>query len=216
MIGCASSMQHVMKSLIEEYNKSHEPQCQLQIGSSGKLFAQIKEGSNVDIFIAADSVYAFGSAKKHDPELLCFGKLALWSKEVQTNSYLDDLAQIDVKIITIPNPKLAPFGKATLEALERSGHLNSVNHKFVYGQDVADVDNYIQLGATDLAFTSASSKNYIDKGTWIEIDSSLYDQIPLYMVQLSDNRASDEFIDFLRTNKVKTILNRNHYYSLKQ
>lgn len=213
VIGCASSLQHVMKSLVAQYNDRQNEQFQLRVSSSGKLFAQLKEGSKIDIFIPADSIYAFKAANKFKPELLGFGKLALWTNSSLTFNSLNELALSNIKVLTIPNPKTAPFGRAALQSLERSGNLNTVQDKLVFGQSVADVDNYILLGTTDVALSSLSSKDHITSGLWSKIDTSLYDPIPFYLVQMSDNEPTNKFVEFLKSNEVKLILKENHFNS---
>ena len=53
-IAVASNFVDTLRLLIEDYRELRNDQIQLSAGSTGKLYAQIRQGAPFDLFLAAD------------------------------------------------------------------------------------------------------------------------------------------------------------------
>jgi molybdate transport system substrate-binding protein len=79
------------------------------------------------------------------------GQLGLWSSRGDVKSF-DDLLRPDVKHIAIANPKLAPYGAAAREALDKIWQ--RIESKIVYGENVRQALQYAETGNADAVLTS--------------------------------------------------------------
>ena len=180
-IAAAANTQYAIKALIEDFERKTGISCELITGSSGKITAQIIEGAPYDIFIAADmnypeAVYRAGKALKA-PESYGYGQLVLWTVRdgvVPSAAMLEDTA---IAHIAIANPNTAPYGKAAMEVLEHYGLSEVLEDKLVYGESIAQTNQFITSEAATVGFTAMAvvlSKPLKNIGRWKKIDTTAY------------------------------------------
>ena len=84
-IATAANMQFVIGEIADQFEAKHEVQCQVILGSSGKLTAQIEQGAPFDIFLSADEKYAQYLDERQltvsEPSTYAYGKLIIWCFE---------------------------------------------------------------------------------------------------------------------------------------
>ncbi len=108
-----------------------------------------------------------------------------------------------IRKIAIANPKTAPYGKATMQALENAGILQTVKKKFVYGESIAQTLSFTMLAA-DIGFIASSSLyspklSHFKKGThWIEVDPKLYTPIDQGIVILKRGDENPDVLAFYK------------------
>ncbi|MGI9543649.1 MAG: molybdate ABC transporter substrate-binding protein [Cyclobacteriaceae bacterium] len=220
-IATAANMQFAMKELTASFIQETGVECETVNSSSGKLTAQIKEGAPFDILVSADMKYPselFESGFAiSTPKVYAHGRLVLWSMTGQKPS-LESLTDEDVSHIALANPKIAPYGSAALEVLEHYGILTKVESKVVYGESIAQTNQFVISKAAEMGFTAKSavlSPEMEGQGQWIEIDTSIYTPLAQGVVILK-NRSShldqaQKFYDFLFSQKGKEILDKFGY-----
>ena len=112
----------------------------VSLGSSGKFYAQIKEGAPFDVFLAADENYPRlleqeSLAVANSRFVYALGKLVLWSA---TPGLVDDKGTVLSKgtydKIAYADAKLAPYGLAAQEALQKLDLWSSVQSNLVTGE----------------------------------------------------------------------------------
>ena len=221
-IAVASNLQFVMTELVQEFSENTGIDCEVIVGSSGKLTAQIIEGAPFDLLLSADvkypnELYDKGFATDQ-PKVYAYGNLILWTVVEGLSPDLDSLASERIKYIAVGNPKTAPYGVAALQVLNNTGVFNSVNDKIVYGESVSQTNQFILSQAADLGFTSKSvvlSPQMINKGSWKEIDKELYEPMAQAMVVLKNRKEytikAIQFKDFILSAKGKKILHKFGY-----
>ena len=216
-IAAASSLEYPFKEIVNAYEQEYGEEYQLITTSSGKLSAQIVEGAPYDIFYAANPVYLesiVSSGRGYDIKEICMGPLVLWSVDGPIEQGLNHLMADDVNKIALPNPKVAPYGEAAMQALKNAGLYDKISDKLVYGESVSQTNQFIMSKAVELGFTSKSvvlSEQAKAVGNWIEIDTSLYRPIKISRVLLGErksNSSAQNFDAFVRTGLGKEILER--------
>ena len=220
-IALSANMSFAIKPLIDAFQKTHDTKITYTIGSSGKLTAQITKGAPYDLFLSANLTYP--KALYHDkkaltpPVVYAKGSLALFStKQRDFTKGLKLLQEPSIKKIAIANPKTAPYGVATVEALKHANLYKDIKQKLIYGESISQTVAYSKT-ATDIGIIATSAlfsdklKNFKKGKNWIELDKNLYTPISQAMVLLKDKKEAKEFFDFLQTKEAKEILKRYGY-----
>ena len=216
-IATAANMQFAMEELIKVFTEKTGIECDLVIGSSGKLTAQISEGAPYDIFVSANMKYPNEIFKKglavSEPSVYAYGKLVLWTTNDGIEPSLGILSSNKIEHIALANPKTAPYGIAAEEVLKKNDLLEVLGDKFVYGESISQTNQFITSGSANIGFTAKSvvlSPQMIDEGKWIEISDSLYSPIDQGIVLIKrdegDLESAKEFKDFLFSEDAQEIL----------
>lgn len=223
-IAVAANAQFVAKILALEFKQQTGINAELIISSSGKLTTQIEQGAPFNMFLSADMKYPQELFAKKltvaKPEVYAYGALVIWSKkEINLVNGLNSLKSASVKKIAIANAALAPYGEAAEQAMEQSGLLTILKPKLVYGESIAQVNQYLLTGAADVAFTAKSvvldpaQKN---KGNWKEVNGKLYKPIAQGVVVLKAStgenlKQANRFYQFLFSARAKQIFKQYGY-----
>lgn len=223
-IATAANMQFVMEQLTATFKEETGVSCEVVVSSSGKLFAQIMEGAPYDLFVSADLKYPEELYKKRHatsaPKVYAYGQLVLWTMIDTLSLSLDVLSDNQLEHIAIANPKTAPYGRAAIEVLTRHKLFELVNHKLVYGESIAQTNQFITSRAAEVGFTSMSvvlSEEMKGKGKWLAIHKNDYSPIEQGVVMLTNRKTENpdvqKFYDFLFSEQGKNIL-QNFGYSV--
>jgi molybdate transport system substrate-binding protein len=221
-VAAAANTQFVMRELKQAFEKKHAIALNLIIGSSGKLSNQIMNGAPYHIFLAGNEAYADQLYKnKYATEKPCIyaaGTAVLWTiKEIPLSKDLTALLDNQIATIAIASPKNAPYGLLAVNALEDAGLYEAVKEKIVYGNNVAQVNQYLSLHAVDAGITSYSAvhapamKNI---GKWVYIPGYHIKQAMVKLVHSSTNerKATALFYDFLQSNTACEIFTKYGYF----
>lgn len=226
-IATAANMQFAMEALSQSFTDGTGIECEIIIGSSGKLTAQVQQGAPFDIFISADMKYPtalYNSGMTIDtPKVYAYGNLVLWTtvKNIHFNNFencISLLASDTVRHIALANPKTAPYGEAAIEVLNHYKLFGKVEHKLVFGESIAQTNQFITTQAAEVGFTAKSvvlSPKMSGQGRWAAIDSDIYTPIAQGVVVLKQakNRLPNakKFYNYLFSEKAKEILNNFGY-----
>ena len=221
-IATAANMQFAMEEISAVFEQESGFKCEIIVSSSGKLTAQIKEGAPYDIFVSADMKYPlelFNTGfTTREPTIYAYGKLILWSMIDSIKPSVDLLLQKNIKHIASANPKTAPYGIATEEVLNHYKIFDRTKSKLVYGESVAQTNQFITTKATEIGFTAKSvvlSPIVKGKGNWVAIDENTYTPIKQGIVIIKNSPSYSEkkelFYNFLFSKKGTVILNKFGY-----
>ena len=204
-----------------EFHRQTGHDVHLSAGSSGKLYAQIANGAPYDVFLSAD----VERAQRLEREQLAVagsrftyagGRLVLWSARLKQVD-ADVLRAARFNHLAVANPKIAPYGAAAFEVLNRLDVSPAVRARLVYGDDIGQTFQLAASGAADLAFVALSqlrSASGETAGVYWLVPSSLYMPIEQQAVLLrhgEHNAAARAFLDYLRTPATRAILARFGY-----
>ncbi|MDD2900349.1 MAG: molybdate ABC transporter substrate-binding protein, partial [Desulfuromonadaceae bacterium] len=142
-VAVAANFTAPMKQISAEFEKETGHKVILSFGASGKFYAQIKNGAPFQLLLSADDekpaqLIRDGLGVAESRFTYAIGTLVLWSSRPGVvDARGDVLSKGSFSKIAIANPKLAPYGTAAMEVLNRRGLLKTVAPKFVQGENIA-------------------------------------------------------------------------------
>ncbi|MCK5854326.1 MAG: molybdate ABC transporter substrate-binding protein [Sulfurovaceae bacterium] len=224
-IAVAANVSYAIDELKKEFNILYpDTKVQIILGGTGKLFAQIQHNAPYDILMAANMIYPEKLYKDGKaitrPLVYAQGSLAyLSSKKYDLSKGMELVLDKSIKKIAIANPKLAPYGMATVEALKNAKLYEKIKSKFVYGDSISQTVAYATK-ATDLGFIAKSSlfsprmAHFKEGVDWKDIDPKLYTPIDQGIVLLKygeKNAEASAFYTFILSKKAKNIFEKFGY-----
>ncbi len=223
-VAVAANAQYLIPDLTDAFKRATGKTIRSVVGSSGALSSQIRNGAPFDVLLSADTAYPMGLWRDgialDTPRVYAFGTLILWSKTgISVKGGLSALLDPAVKKIAVANPRNAPYGAAAIAALQAGGLYDAVSSKIVYGESVAQVNQYVDSRAAEIGFTSSSavvSAAGGDAREWVRVDTSLYPPIPQAALVVRRGSPGDaararEFFQFLFTPEARSIFLRYGY-----
>ena len=218
-IAVAANVSYAIEDLKKEFKKSH-PNTKINVilGSSGKLTAQIKNGAPYALFMTANMKYPQALYKDKmaitKPIVYAEGSLVMLSVTKQDFSQgIKLLLDEKIKTIAIANPKTAPYGIVSREALKSAKIYETIKSKFVYGESISQTVAYTNKAAdigliAKSALYSSKMSRYKKGVNWVEVNSKYYTPIEQGFVLLKDAKNSSEaqaFYNFLQSDSAKKI-----------
>jgi molybdate transport system substrate-binding protein len=161
-VAVAANFTAPMQAIAAAFEKDTGHKPQLAFGSSGKFYAQIRNGAPFQVFLSADDekparLQEEGLAVAGTRFTYAVGQLALWSaKEGVVDNKGDVLKKGGYAHLAIASPKLAPYGAAAIEVLKNLGLLETVQPKFVQGENIAQTYQFVASGNAELGFVALS------------------------------------------------------------
>lgn len=190
---------------------------ELTTGSTGKLYAQISQGAPFDLMLSADAATpARLHAEGHGmPQPYAVGILTLWAPNLPADSDPTvTLQDPSVRHIAIANPDLAPYGLATVAALNAMGLYDAIAEKIVMGQNIGQTFAMVDSGAAEAGFIARSALPDDAKGYVWDVTPSLYPAIRQDAIVLqhgADNPAATAFLHYLTSPAAHDIITQFGY-----
>ncbi|MFA5059406.1 MAG: molybdate ABC transporter substrate-binding protein [Candidatus Omnitrophota bacterium] len=223
-VAVAANVQYTFEELKTEFEKETGISIKPVFGSSGKFTAQIENGAPFDIFLSADMEYPQALEKEgltsNAAKVYAYGTLVVWTmNNIDLTRGIEIFSDPSVKKISIASPKTAPYGRQAVNALKHYSLYPKVKKKLVYGENIAQTNQFITTKAADCGITAKSivlAPNMKDWGQWIEIEKNAYEPIAqgaviLKYAQKNNLEDAQKFFDFLFSNKAKEIFKRYGY-----
>ncbi|WP_310564542.1 molybdate ABC transporter substrate-binding protein [Hydrogenophaga sp.] len=161
-VAVAANFAEPVKALAAELHKTTGHTLKVTLGSTGKLYAQIRNGAPFDVLLAAnaqvpEALERDGLAQPGSRFTYATGQLALWSAQP---GRVDDqgavLRRADLGKVAYAAPKVAPYGAAALEAMERLGLSAVLAPKLVQGESIGQAFGFVFTGNADVGFVALS------------------------------------------------------------
>jgi len=218
-IAVAANFARPMAALVERFEAETAHRVRVTAGSTGKHYAQIRNGAPFDAFFAADAerprrLDEAGLAVPGSRFTYAIGRLALWSRRP---GYVDAegavLERGTFRHLALANPSLAPYGAAALDVLRAKGVLDVLEGKLVFGEDVGQAFGFVHSGAAELGFV-AYAQLAAEEGAggsyWL-VPAAMHAPIEQQAVLLEDSPAARAFLDFTRSDAAREIIERFGY-----
>ena len=221
-IAVASNFTRAAKQLVAEFEQYSEHRVQLAFGSTGAHYAQIIHGAPFDAFFAADArtpmrLEEDGRTQGGSRFTYARGQLILWSPKAGVVDAKGKVLQRgDFAHLAMANPRLAPYGLAAQQTLEALGVADELQEKLVRGENISQTHQFVYSSAAELGFVALAQIIDPEKpeqisGSYWRVPADLYEPIEQQAVLLSDKKAAQEFVDFVRSEKGKAIIRAYGY-----
>ncbi|MCI0653200.1 MAG: molybdate ABC transporter substrate-binding protein [Methylococcaceae bacterium] len=214
-VAVASNFTGAIKTISARFEANTDHKVTLIFGSTGKHYAQIKNGAPFDAFFAADAerpelLEKEGLAIPASRFTYAVGKIILWSPQ---EGYVDPEGKVlqkqEFRHLAIANPKLAPYGKAAQEVLQGLGRWDALQDRIVLGENIEQAFQFVESGNAELGFMANSQIKRPDHpiaGSFWEVPQSLYSPIEQQAVLLNDSEAARAFLSFVQNDESRTII----------
>jgi molybdate transport system substrate-binding protein len=222
-VAVAANFTAPMKEIAAQFEQATGHKVQASFGATGKFYAQIKNGAPFDILLAADDetpakLEKEGAAVAASHFTYAIGKLVLWSAQP---GLVDDKGEVLAKgafeHLSIANPKLAPYGAAAVETLQKLKLYAVLEPKIVQGDSIGQAHQFVVSGAAPLGFVAMSQVvegGKLKSGSMWVVPSTMYSQIRQDAVVLAkgkDKPAVDAFLKYLKGDKAKAVIRAYGY-----
>lgn len=224
-VAVAANFMEPMNAIAAEFAKDTGHKARLSFGSSGSLYVQIVNGAPFEILLSADEekpalLEKIGLGIANSRYTYAIGYLALWSAKA---GFVDGkgevLRQGRFNKIAIANPKLAPYGKAAVQALTSMGLFDAVSPRLEQDENIAQTYQVAMTGKADLGFVSLSQimrNGKLTSGSaWIVPDKlhTAIRQDGILLLPGKDNAAAKSLMAFLKGAKARAIIRSYGYKS---
>ncbi|MGP1485722.1 MAG: molybdate ABC transporter substrate-binding protein [Campylobacter sp.] len=222
-IFAAANVTYAFDELKAEFAKTNpDTKVNVNLGASGALSTQIKNGANADIFMAANMKFVQDLYDTKfavtEPIVYAQGALALFS--VRDIDFTKGIKAVEgLKAVAIALPDAAPYGKASIEALKNDGIYEKVEKNIIFTKSIGEALSSA-MAAADAGFIAASAMydpkmaEYKEGKNFILIDQKLYKPIDQGMVILKkgeNNAEVQAFYDFIKSDRAKMIFRKFGY-----
>lgn len=223
-IAVAANFATAATDIVNLFEAESEHRVILVIGSTGKLAAQILHGAPYDALLAADRerpklLERKGLAVAGSRFSYARGRLVLMaSPPVVLNGGLrTGLLDPKVRHLAIANEKLAPYGRAARQVLDRTGLAEQLGPMVIVGESVGQTAGLVSSGNAQIGLVAYSQMLDLDaskRPAFIEVPLELYDPIlqdAVLLARAENNPAATNFIAFMKTPKIRQAIRDNGY-----
>lgn len=214
-----------MQKIATAFEQATGHKAVLSSGATGKFYAQITHGAPFQVLLAADDatpvrLESEGRTVAGSRFTYAVGQLVLWSAQP---GYVDAEGQVlrtgDFAHLAIANPKLAPYGLAAQQTLDKLGVAARVQPRLVMGENIAQTYQFVASGNAQLGFVALSQvmeDGRIARGSAWRVPASLHEPIRQDAVLLAagkDSAAARALLQYLRSDAARAVI-RSYGYGI--
>ena len=217
-VAVAANFAAPMQKLAAAFEQDTGHTATLVVGSTGKLYAQIKNGAPFQVLLSADDetparLERDGLGLAGTRFTYAVGRLVLWSRQP---GLVDDKGDVlrsgKFKRIALADPKLAPYGAAAVDVLTGLGLMSWLAPKFVQGENIAQAYQFVATGNAELGFVARAqvfADGRLTQGSAWTVPASLHAPIRQDAVLLNAGKgqpAAAALMAYLRSDKARAII----------
>jgi molybdate transport system substrate-binding protein len=219
-VAVAANFTAAVKEIGALFARSSGNTAMLSFGSTGQLYTQITQGAPFEVFLSADQARPekaekSGYAVPGSRFTYATGKIVLFSMNKNAVHGEATLKEAKFAKLAICNPRTAPYGAASVEAMKALGVYDGLRSKLVVGENITQAYQFVATGNAEVGFVALSQvARDPDKGSrWI-VPSQLYKPIAQDAVLLkrgADNPAAKAFLEFLKGPQARAVIETYGY-----
>ena len=217
-VAVAANFSVPMRRIAAAFEADTGHKATLAFGSTGRFYAQIRNGAPFDLLLAADDetparLEREGAGVAGSRFTYATGQLVLWSRQP---GVVDERGEVlrsgRFERLALADPKLAPYGRAAVQTLASLGLLDALRPTFVQGESIAQAHQFVASGNATLGFVALSqvmADGRIGEGSAWRVPAGLHEPIrqdALLLVRGRDNPAATGLLQYLRGDKARTII----------
>lgn len=194
------------------------------IGSTGQLYAQIRNGAPFDVFLAADTarparLAVDGHAVADSRFTYARGQLVFYlhgtegargpDRPASAERLAEAITRDPEAPVAIANPETAPYGAAAVETLARLGLTDRVQDRLVRAENVAQAFSFVASGAASSGFVALSQvQDRAGTRFWVVPDAlhTPIRQDAVLLTNAADDEAARRYIAFLRSEEARRLI----------
>jgi molybdate transport system substrate-binding protein len=216
-VSAAASLTNAFTEIARSYEKANPgTRVLLNFGSSGSLLQQISRGAPVDVFASAD-LETMDRAQKQNLLVqdtrsnFVANKLVVVvpSDSIKRLQSLADLSAAEFVRLGIGTPESVPAGRYAKQALEAAGLWDALTSKYVFGQNVRQVLDYVARGEVDAGFVYTTDAAVMKDRVTVVLEAQTSQPIlyPIAAVKGGGHeKAARQFIDFVKSEPGQQVL----------
>lgn len=221
-VAVAANFTQTLSQLQAQFEKATSHRVSAISGATGKLFAQINNGAPFDVFLSADAdaparLIESGQAVALSQFTYARGRLVLWSTQPEAVRNGAQSLHGGTQRIALANPKLAPYGRATEQALRALKLWDAVQSRIVLGENVSQTLQFAATGNATWAFIGLAQVFNLppeQRGGYWEVPRDLYvpiTQDAVVLMRGRGNPAAQEFIAYLQSAPARELIQHAGY-----
>ena len=223
-VAVATNFLATLKAIIIHFERDTGHTIVVSSGSSGKLYAQIRNGAPFDVFFSADAqrpqlMENEGLAVHGSRFTYAVGRLTLWSPDPSKiiGHGRTILLHDPFTHLAIANPKTAPYGTAAQQTLQALGVWEHVQGRIVQGGNIGQTFQFVFSENAELGFVALSqvlSPRIHGSGSRWDVPTHLYDSLRQQAVLLVNGQhqhAAQAFVTYLKGSQARAIIQRFGY-----
>ena len=225
LVFAATSLTDALAEAADEFEASSGTKVEVSFGPSRALAQQIARGANPDLYLAAgqppmDLLVEGGQVAEDGTVWLLSNKIVLIvGQDAASIGDINELAEVDLERIVMPDPEIAPAGSYTKTALQNLGLWEKMRPRIVFANDVRATLTYVETGNADAGFlyqTDAATADDVAALDIVPVDSYPDVVYPAAVLQGADNREGAEaMLEFLKSEAAKEIFRRHGFTPLE-
>lgn len=216
IVSAAASLTNALNAVKQSFEAGHPGVTVVtNYGASGALLKQMESGAPVDVFASADQQTMDQAAEKG---LIAAGTRRDFVRNsvvlvVPADSRLGiasakDLGLPKVARISLGNPETVPAGRYAKEFLESTGQWSQLTPKYILGNNVRQVLDYVTRGEVDAAFVFSTDAQ--QAGAKVRVvqtaDGKTPALYPVAIIAASRKPGAKAFVDYLTGAEAQRIL----------
>ncbi len=222
-VAVAANFALAMKDIAAEFEKDTGHKVSLTQGATGKFYAQITNGAPFEVFLSADDetpsrLVKEGKAVSGTQFTYAVGRLVLWSPDPSLVDQGGGVLKTDrFKFLSIANARVAPYGRAAVQTMQKFGVLTAIEPRVVQGESITQTHQFVSSGNAQLGFVALSQvweNGRLKSGSaWI-VPEDMHEQLKQDAVLLNpgkDSKAAVALLDYLKSDKARKIIDRYGY-----
>jgi molybdate transport system substrate-binding protein len=222
-VAVAANFAAPMKIIAQHFERETGHKVVLSFGGTGQFYSQIKNGAPFAVLLAADTqtpakIEKEGLGVPGTKFTYAIGQLVLWSKKP---GLVDDQGEIlktgNFTKIALANPKLAPYGSAAIEVLNRLGIMSQIKPKIVEGSNIAQTYQFVFSENAIVGFVAMSQvfeDGKLKQGSGWIVPAKMYSPIKQDAILLNSGRnnpAAIALMTYLQSEAAKAVIHKFGY-----
>jgi molybdate transport system substrate-binding protein len=220
-IAVAANFRQVALQIADAIEAETPHRYRIVAGSTGALYAQIRNGAPFDVFLAADLArpeWLYGEGVTTSEGVLTYatGRLAIWMPDVDAPVTAETLLAPNVRRVAIANPQLAPYGAAAESYLEGLGLMEKLRSRIVMAGNVSATYSLVASGNAEIGLiaTSTLREAGVEEDAFTLVPASAHrpiEQGAVLLKRAADNAAARYWFEWLKSSDVVPLLKAAGY-----
>ena len=222
-VAVASNFAAPMQKIAVAFEKDTGHKAVLSFGATGKFYAQIRNGAPFAVLLAADDdtpqqLLKDGLAVPGSSFTYATGQLVLWSSRAGLVDELGKVLRAPLPgKLAVADPKLAPYGAAAMQTLDKLNLLGTLRNQLVIGENIGQAFQFVKTDNAALGFVALSQvmvDGRIAAGSAWVVPATLHDPIRQDAVLLKpgeDHPAAKALLQYLRGDTARQVIRASGY-----